>query len=336
LKPLVSVILPVYNSGKYIHQALNSILSQSYSNLEILVFNDGSSDGSLKEIEKFSDNRIQIINSTENKGLIYNLNLGISLSKGKYIARMDADDIAIVSRIEEQVTYLEQHTDIDICGSWAQVFTKKKKLNIWKQPISKKEVDCSLLFFASFIHPTIMFRTSVIKKINFQYDNNFLHAEDYELWCRFQGKLNMVNLPRVLLLYRHHDLQVSSKYKSDQVQSTINAITLHFSKYFKEKEIFDLYVKIATQNYELNTEFLKQSKNVFDYLEKENLKFKWFDTTILNQVLSKVFFMIATHLSSNKIPTYNFYINSGYNNLTLVNKRVYLKYIFKNLILIGK
>ena len=300
------------------------------------MIDDGSDDNSLQYIKSIKDNRINIISYEENKGLIYSLNLGLQHCKGEFIARMDADDIALLKRIEIQVDFLIKNVDVDLCGTWAQTFVGSKITGIWKQPITKKEINCSLLFFASFIHPTMMFRASSIKHINFQYDSNFLYAEDYELWCRFQNRLNMVNLPKSLLLYRKHDTQISSKHKNQQFQSIMKTIKVHFSKYFEDKKMFDLYAKIATQNYELSIDFLMQTRTVFEYLENQNLKFKWFDEIVLNQVLSKVFFMISTHLSSHKISTYKYYKASNYNNLKFVDNKLYLKYICKNLLLIGK
>jgi hypothetical protein len=225
--------------------------------------------------------------------------------------------------------------DIDICGSWAQILKDNKKRNIWKQPVSKQEVDCSLLFFASFIHPTVMFRASSILKNITIYNSSFPHAEDYELWCRSLGNLKMVNIPKVLLLYRHHDTQVSSKYQLLQVENIVKAITLHFSKYFPDKTLFDIYVKIVTQNYDLSINFLDDAKQVFNYLEIENSKYKWFDSTILHRVLSKVFFMIVTHLASSQIPTYKVFFSSGFNDLTYVSKKLYLKYILKIILSVG-
>ena len=114
--PLVSVVLSVYNAEKHIVEAIESILTQSYKNFEFIIIDDGSTDGSLEIIKSYDDERIILI-SRENKGLIASLNEGIEQAKGKYIARMDADDISLSSRFEEQVTFMEMHEEVGICGT---------------------------------------------------------------------------------------------------------------------------------------------------------------------------------------------------------------------------
>jgi glycosyltransferase involved in cell wall biosynthesis len=107
--PLVSVLMPAYNTEKYIHQAIKSILNQTYKNIEFIIFNDGSIDNTLSIIESYAaiDNRIVVVSSKTNKGYVYHLNHGISIANGKYIARMDSDDISLPKRIENQVLFME-------------------------------------------------------------------------------------------------------------------------------------------------------------------------------------------------------------------------------------
>lgn len=311
------------------YQALKSVVEQTYRDLEIIVINDASTDNSLREIQKLDDTRITLIDSTQNKGLVYNLNFGLSLAKGQYIARMDADDYSVKDRIEKQVKFMEANKEIAICGTQALIVRHDKKAGIWKQPLSADEVKCSLLFFASFIHPTMMFRTAAIRKEEFLYDDAFKHAEDYELWCRMHAKLKMTNMPDALLHYRQHDSQVSLQYKAQQQESMIRAMEKHFKMYFPEDAMFQLYVKIATQNYEASTAFVLQTEALFDYLYSQNLKQHWFNELVLRQKLSQIFFCICTHLSSQKINTYQLFKRSKFNNLTFVNKKLYIKYLFK-------
>lgn len=337
MNPLVSIILPVYNCENYIREALESIINQSYNNIEIIIINDGSVDNSLQIINSIKDDRIKIFSSEKNKGLIYSLNLGLQHSKGEFIARMDADDIALSNRIEEQVNFLIKNVDVDLCGTWAETFSGDKITGIWKQPISKKEIDCSLLFFASFIHPTIMFKKSSAIEVNFYYNDDFKYAEDYELWCRLMGGFNMVNIPKVLLKYRHHELQISSSFKKTQEYNTFKAAKLYFSKYFDNKDVYiELYEKILNQNYSLSLGFLNKVEELFAFLEARNRQNEWFDNDILNHKLSQVFFMICTHLSSNNINTLKIYFKSNYKSIKYVDKYYFIKYLIKNLKLIGQ
>jgi glycosyltransferase involved in cell wall biosynthesis len=161
--PLVSVILPVYNAETYIAEAIESILTQSYKNLELILINDGSTDRSLDIMQSYADIRIQII-SRENRGLVASLNEGIMKAKGKYIARMDADDISLPKRFEEQVAFLEMHPEVGLCGTAVMMFGNKIKGKIWRLPQSDNRIKSELLFSSALAHPTLMMRGELIEK----------------------------------------------------------------------------------------------------------------------------------------------------------------------------
>ena len=184
-KPLVSVILPVFNSQKYLKDSIESILNQTYTKIEIVCINDGSTDISLKILESYSkmDKRIKII-SHENKGIAYSLNQGIKQSNGDYIARMDADDIAVPTRIEEQVEFLERNSKIGICGSWAEVFGNNDHPKLLKHPGNHERLRVKLLFSVCFAHPTVMIRRSLLTGNSICYNEKFTNSQDYELWSK--------------------------------------------------------------------------------------------------------------------------------------------------------
>lgn len=178
---LVSIIMPVYNGEMYLRDAVDSILSQTYKNFEFLIINDGSTDGTEEILEKYTDKRIKILNNNENKGLIYSLNRGLKISKGKYIARMDADDIALNNRLYEQVKYLENNKDIAMCDGVIKVFKNNikfinKKVNKY---ISSGEIKVKLLFRNPVVHPAVMIRRSSIEKYNLEYNVQDKGIEDY-------------------------------------------------------------------------------------------------------------------------------------------------------------
>lgn len=217
IKGLVSVILPVYNAEKYIYDAVSSILNQSYTNFELLILNDGSTDDSLKIIEQFNDNRITLINNESNLKLISTLNKGIALSKGEYIARMDADDICHVDRFKMQVEFMESNPDYILCGSWANIIdshgTKKGTI---KRIDQHDLLKVNMLFTTPFIHPTVFLRSSVLK--NEEYSHEALHCEDLELWMRLSEKYNgkFYNVPEYLLNYRIHESNISVQHLAFQ------------------------------------------------------------------------------------------------------------------------
>lgn len=212
--PLVSVVLPVYNGAKYVREAVHSILAQSFSNYELIIINDGSTDGTLEILEELrrQDSRIVFI-SRENRGLVDSLNEGISLARAKWIARMDQDDIALPQRFERQLYWLEQ-TGADICGSWVKFFGSSDH-RVLKHPQSEEAIKMELLFGSPFAHPTVMMRANLAKQL--RYDKAWEKCEDYDMWERAaRAGWRMTNVPEILLLYRQHEAQISTSASSDQ------------------------------------------------------------------------------------------------------------------------
>ncbi len=218
--PLVSVVLPVYNAEKYIQVAIESILGQSYTNLEMIIIDDGSTDNSLSIIKSFTDKRIRLVQNDQNLKLIRTLNKGLELSRGVYIARMDADDIAMPERLEKQVKYLEVHSSVGICGSYVEIFGDQIENKVWKYPLVDKDIRAEMLFKSPFAHPSVMLRKQIISDYNIRYNERYLHAEDYDFWVLIAEKSQLANIPEVLLKYRIHNNQVGSRYTMIQRENT--------------------------------------------------------------------------------------------------------------------
>jgi glycosyltransferase involved in cell wall biosynthesis len=228
--PEISVVMSVYNGEKYLDEAIESILNQTYTNFEFIIINDGSKDRSLKIIEyyKNKDERIVII-SRENKGLIASLNEGIERAKGKYIARMDADDISLPTRFEEQVNYMESN-DVVLCGTFIELFGTESKVR--KYPVSDSDIRSFFIFRSPFAHPSVMMDAKIVKSI--KYNKDFIHAEDYKLWAEFLQHGKAVNIAKVLLKYRVTAEQITSKYGDISVET---------SKKVRREYINDFFIK---------------------------------------------------------------------------------------------
>lgn len=229
--PLVSVILPVYNAEKYLSSAIESILNQTYKNIELIVINDGSTDESELIIQKIveRDSRIVPI-SRENKGLIYTLNEGISLSTGKYIARMDADDISNENRIATQVDYLEKNKDICLVGSFFDSIDENDKF-LSSITLCENDNEIKEWFFLGnpICHPSIMINKNIVGN-DFLYDNDWDSAEDFELWIRLSLKYRMYNIPKPLIKYRIHSGSISSKKLKYQLTQSNKLRANYFEK----------------------------------------------------------------------------------------------------------
>jgi len=206
----ISVIMPVYNASLHLVAAIDSILAQSFSDFELLIVNDGSTDGSADIVRSYHDERIVLIENSENRGLVFSLNRAIALAQGKYIARMDADDIAHADRLKKQYEFMEANSAVDVCGTWAETIDARPK--IMRYPSSDGEIKATLCFKTAFAHPTVMFRASSLKDGGWQYAD--VVAEDYDLWCRMAWSCRMANIPEVLLYYRIHSQQITAAKNS--------------------------------------------------------------------------------------------------------------------------
>ncbi len=217
--PLVSVILPVYNSEKYVGAAIQSILTQSWRDLELIVIDDASTDQTLAVVRSFEDERIRVVRKERNTGYTVSLNQGLSLARGKYIARMDADDVSLPERLERQVRFLEQNADHGLCGTWVKTVGEQAGM-IKKYPVTHAEISVELLVKSPFCHPSVMLRKQVLEANRLQYDPSREPAEDYHLWVQLVGCTRAYNLPEVLLHYRIHPAQVSRERGGRQQQVT--------------------------------------------------------------------------------------------------------------------
>lgn len=220
--PKLSVIMPIFNADKYLREAIDSIIKQSFTDWELIVINDGSTDSSENIIESYTDTRLRYYKNKHNIGLIKTLNNGIDLCKGEYIARMDADDISEEDRFKLQIAFLEKNKEYALCGTNARVIDENnnetgKILNLE----TNDYLQINLLFSVPFIHPSMMIRSEVLK--NNRFDVGYKHAEDYELWCRIADKHKVANIGNYLLRYRWHTSNVSVAHaeKQEEIKNKI-------------------------------------------------------------------------------------------------------------------
>lgn len=230
-QPLVSILMPCYNVEKYVEESLNSILNQTYRNMEIVVINDCSTDSTGEILERMAqqDSRIRLISNEENLKLIKTLNKGIKLCKGDYIARMDADDISLPARIEKEVRFLESHKDHDIVSTQFYAFRSENpgKRDRHYSPLHDNELRAYLLFKSGICHPAVMIRKRVFTELGLSFGEEYLHVEDYALWSEAIYKTKIANLSEALLLYRVHKHQVSSLHEDLQTENKKRVFKIH-------------------------------------------------------------------------------------------------------------
>jgi glycosyltransferase involved in cell wall biosynthesis len=333
--PLATVLMPVYNAESYVSEAIESILNQTFTDFEFLIIDDASTDTSLEIIQQYSDKRIRLISNATNLGIAQTLNKGIDLAKGKYIARMDADDISEKDRLEKQIGLLENYPEFGLCGSWIKIMGTDK---IVKLPCSDEELQVQLLKNSPFAHPGVIFRANIIKKNALYYNPVFSVTEDYELWTKISKHTKLCNIPEPLLEYRLHNNQATrlkkylieeqrDKIRLKQIEEIVPNITyyekelhLHF---IRGKIFFTLYKKVIDMIAWLNR------------LQYANKQIKRYNQKVLrNWVTGYQKKMILQALNNNhyNFSTIRFLLNNNVPTIQCIPFFILLKTIVKSTI----
>jgi glycosyltransferase involved in cell wall biosynthesis len=259
---LVSVLLPCFNSELYIGEAIRSILDQTYTNFELLLLDDGSTDKTKSVIQGFKDSRIKLFCEAQNKGIVFQLNKGLELAQGEYIARMDADDIAFPERFQKQVDFLEdpKNCKIDVLGTDAVSIGLTKK-PIIHQNYLPKQISFMLNFKCPILHPTVMMRKRIFNK-GYKYEEEYLYAEDFALWRKLDNGKNIAILDQVLLKYRIHQSQTNADKKRLEIQYLSALKTLRFRNNNSMFTLLNYFFLIKHQDCEKYLDlWLEKNKN---------------------------------------------------------------------------
>ena len=208
MKPRVSILMPVYNTAPYLREAMDSMLCQTFQDFELIVLDDCSPDNAEEILDAYDDPRIVRYKGEKNVGLSNVLNVGIGMARGKYIARMDSDDISLPQRLQVQVEYLETHPDIDLVSVGMRLFGAKEAT--WIRELNPEKVKIEAMFHSPVLHASSVWRKDAFEKQGLRFRQEMVPAEDYDLWVRAMLRgLKLVNLPEVLYEYRIHDAQAT-------------------------------------------------------------------------------------------------------------------------------
>jgi len=309
----ISVILPVFNSRDYVREAIESVLNQSYSDFELIIINDGSTDSSSAIIESFNDKRIIYINNSKNSGLISTLNEGLKLAKGKYIARMDADDICLPDRFKRQVDALDKSDDIILVSS-DYYEMKGSDLKLSTGFSGSDEIKSTLLFAPCIAHPTVMMR-HVFSDGTLRYNPEFKHTEDYKLWTELSFKGEFVNLNIPLLKYRSHGDQISAQFSSLQRMNSEKIRQSYLEQrgfVFSEQEL-EIHHVIANNSFIRSIEQLNRIEAWLNSLMMQNRSKKMFSEKSFETVIQK-FWLDSCGFTSLGLLAYRSYFASQISN----------------------
>lgn len=300
----ISVIMPVYNSEKYISEAIESILNQTFKNFELIIINDGSTDSSNQIIKSYLtiDSRINYINREINKGLPYTLNEGLLKVKGRYVARMDADDISLPDRIESQFNFFESNKEIYLIGTSYIVFNSNGIMKTVSHPTNPIELAYKCISNTYFCHPSIMFRSEILRN-GLKYES--VEAEDFKFISEIIRIYPCSNIKKPLLRYREHNLNRSFTVKKELFNSIKSTTEENINILFKNRKNRLIY-----KQYRLN-----ENKTIFQYL---------FCFILDIYIIMKIFFRY------NKFKYFGYSITLLINILTSNIRRLIIKITKKN------
>jgi len=215
--PRVAVVLPVYNGERYLVESVESVLAQTFTDFELVVVDDGSTDHTAEILAGFRDPRVRVIRFPENRGMVTALNTGIRESQSELIARMDADDICVPQRFERQVEFLDAHPNVGLCGTWTQGFGEESSL--MRPPVTPERIRARLFFGWAMDHPSLLMRRDVLQRHELAYDDRFRHVEDFDLFIRAAEVTELANVSQILLHTRAHPEEVSVRHRGEQLQT---------------------------------------------------------------------------------------------------------------------
>jgi glycosyltransferase involved in cell wall biosynthesis len=332
--PEISVVMPVYNAEKYLNEAIDSVLNQTYSNFELIILNDKSTDSSKAIIESYlaKDSRIVFIDKETNVGPANLRNEGFDLARGTYIALLDADDIAKPTRFEKQIAVLKNNSEIGVCGTWFTTFGDKEKSKVIQHPEKHNQIKVNFLIDCTIGNSTAFFRKNILGDI--RYDKEYVPVEDYHLWSRLIVKTQFYIIQESLVDYRIHDSNISQT-KIDNVKRSNRRIKIGLLKQFGIEENnpnINTFIYLIEGQKGLGFEEIKLVSECYNHLINQNNILENFDATLLEKMLQKSIGRIirkASKQSNSQIKFYKENFAQAYSKLAFSDKvLIQIKAIF--------
>lgn len=312
--------MPVYNGEKYVRDAIDSILGQTFSDFEFIIINDGSSDFSVNIILSYDDPRIVFINNETNTGLPNVRNKGLDFSRGEYIAWLDCDDTSACERLEKQVKLLDENPHIGVCGTWIRIVGDVGD-RIMQFPITPEFIRAEMLFNNCLANSTVMMRAACTREINLRFDTSHHLSQDYGLWVRIPQDWKITNIPEVLTMYRFHPDQVTVVYKQKQtdiawkIQSEL-LFSLGISPTGGEKMIHMSLGGFILNTFEDPNKVL-EARDYLLKLNKANIRYKIYDKKAFREVLFEKWLVASeSSYSSRSLMLTSYYMRLKLDNIS--------------------
>ncbi|WP_375583749.1 glycosyltransferase family 2 protein [Cyclobacterium xiamenense] len=310
--PALSVVMPVYNGEKHLREAVDSVLQQHFADFELIIIDDGSTDGSATIIQQFSDHRIRVLRNDRNRGISFTRNRGLEEARGEFLAWMDCDDLISPDRFEKQLAFFDRHPEVVICGSWLTRFDEKKS-EVSKSPTDHASIKALLLFKPAIWNATAMYRLARIKKAGLSFDCQLAVAEDYDFYWEACRKFPVANIPESLYFYRDSDSSIMKSFSGAEEKSfAIHKII--YTKSLQELGIAPTEAQLrvhrrigSTQLFPTYSSY-KEAVDWLIFLQKRNEIEKIYEPEAFSEILGIIFFFVSKKSSQVGLPVFINYL----------------------------
>lgn len=333
--PRVTVFMAVYNSEKFLAESIESVLSQTFNDFELLIVNDGSTDNSIDIISSYNDPRIRLLHNEQNMGLVYTRNRGIREARGEYVATLDSDDIAYPERLEEQVAFLDKNSEFGLVGSWVQLIDENSNPTgkIWDFNIPPEQMRPASLFYSVVANSASMVRKTVVNGIF--YRDEYPLAEDYDFWIRVLKRCKGWNLPKILVKYRIFNKSISREKAAFMEECTRKIVIeqLRLLEIEPSEEEIKIHWRLRTYDFESNKHFIEETGKWLDKLYQANRKKQIYTEDPFKKLLAEYWFFLCNSSTLHGLWTFNKYyslpLSSAENLGRLKRFKFFIKCVLK-------
>jgi glycosyltransferase involved in cell wall biosynthesis len=295
--------MAVRNAEKFLGHAIDSVLAQSFTDFEFIIVDDDSYDRSAEIVQSYSDRRIKYVRNREHLGLTSSLNLGLEQAQGKYIARMDADDISLPDRFAEQVQFLDRHPEVCVLGTGIRLIDAEgNSIRDVKFPSDADLIKWSLCFYNPIVHSTALMRRQLVQEIG-GYNPAYKRSQDYDLWWRISSLGMLANLDEIHALLRQHSGQVTNTDRDHQFRTGVAINQKHLSTLLGKPVSKEVIQKLWGRDYSTIKDALDVSQLVFDIYKAVHplIRSKAMNKIVANDALSRILPILLPHLMESRI-----------------------------------
>ena len=297
--PEVSVLMPVYNGERFLGEAIESILNQSFIEFSFLIIDNASTDRSVAIVESYDDPRIRLVRNETNLGLIHSLNRGLDLARGRYVARMDCDDVSLPDRFQRQVRFLNEHVEFGVVGSWVETIGDGK-VTTFKYPSNPDRLRAQLLFDSPLAHPSVMMRRELINRFGIRDRDAYPQAEDWFFWKECSRRFPITNVEEVLLRHRLTPHSVTSINRDTQLETidAIDAYNLDELGMNVNKDEAKIHRSLGFYDFEDSRSYVERAESWLLRLQAANATTAIYPEPAFSEMLAHRWFQLCTSVTS--------------------------------------